>query len=1806
MDDNSKTPSKSEVAHQRAKLLMERRRLEAQLELNQTRYKLDELKRKVESQEAQLRLELAIENIGQNLNVLNAQSPDHSSTSSQSCISPVMLRRFAAQEDEADPVPVPRLKPVPKPRSCRQAGSVSPPASTKCDVAEVVEVEPLSKNVDSQAADVSALTEVMKKFTLSLNDVIGLPRRSMPSFRGDPLQFFQFTQIFDDTVSKHVSDPRTQLMALIDCCVGEPREIIQACAAIISPSEGLQKAKSLLWNRYGQRHVLVHANLCKLSGCILKGDGRELQDLANAMLCCGVSLRAWGYESSLNSQDLITTVLKRLPRHMQVEFHQTCQHRFRKNQDVTFEDLTLFVQEKASMASDFIGQAINQVHGPGRPERGQPKPKPRARQVYSAKAEAAQVEKGKSSRPSPHIMCPLCGSNHPLFKCRLFLEKAVAERWATVKSANVKVCFNCLGLHHAAKDCKSHRRCNICNGTHHSLLHAERENTNACPKPNSSDSDVVGSGNEHTCTSTHRMFSKIRLKVLPVTVWNDSKTNHVSTYAFLDEGSNTTLCSEKLLQKLNITDTERHSCTLHTVNGANALHHVMRTNLSVFGCDSSELIQLKNVLAVPNLPGLQESIPSAKDSQHYPYLSDIKFVELDCWDIDLLIGADVQAAHHVYEARYGQEGQPTAILTGLGWTLSGPDSYLDTTPARQVNWTRRQVEFDVHEQFDRLYNCEFRDLTYLEKTSPSVEDLKALDQMRQSVKRVQGRYEVGLPWRSGSVDLPYNRKVAESRLSGLRKRLMKNESLFEQYKLKIDEYLTSGHARKIPENELSATPKTWYIPHHPTEGKFRIVFDCACRHGNTSLNDKLFSGPDLFSSLLGVLLRFRQFPIAIVADIRGMFHQVRVEPEDRDSLRFLWWPNHDLSAQPEDYQMMVHLFGATSSPSCCSFALGRCAEDNLTHASSETLLTVKENFYVDDLLKSVKNSSDALKLISELTELLESGGFHLTKFLSNEREVLRGVPESDHAVAVKKLSLDHNLPTQKTLGVHWDAESDRFVVVVNVIEKPATRRGLLSVASQLYDPIGFLQPFILPAKILLQRSSKIDLAWDDEIPPDLLVTWESWISNLHLLANISLPRCFLCCMDFEALELHSFSDASISGYGAVCYIRYKVNGCWVCAFVIGKARVAPTKTVTVPRLELAAAVTAVKLSVAVCQELKYKFDRVRFWTDSTSVIQYIANETKRFKTYVANRLAVIREHSKLSQWRYVNTDANPADLFSRGVMPASYKKSETWLKGPDFLLEDDVKWPASPVLLQPLDNDPEVKQDVRSHATSTVYNCFDVLFARFSVFYKMLSVVAWMLRFMSNLSKRLCGKESDQINTVPRLCNAEIESATLAVVKVVQRSSFPELYNNLCASVNASSLKSNRVVSKQFGKLHPFMDDGIIRVGGRLQRSNLPFDCRHQILLPSNHLVTDLIVNHYHCLAGHSGTLHVLSNIRTKFWIVKGHATVKRVLRNCRKCRLWKAKVGEQLMSPLPVCRVTPSACVFQHVGLDYFGPITIKQGRNNLKRYACVFSCMSTRALHIEIAFALDTSSFMNVFRRFCGRRGFPSDIYSDNGSNFIGAEREMREAVRRLNCDVVHAAFLRKGVNWHFNPPAASHQGGIWERMIRTIRKVLRMLTGDRILSEDQLATFMVEVERIVNDRPLTPVSSDTGDLNTLSPSALLLGRLDALLAPDEFIKADGYRRSWRSTQYLVNQFWQRWLAEYMPLLQQRQKWLKPARNLCVGDVVLVVDRPSPRGCWPKAIVEEVFPDRDNLVRRARVRTAETTLLRDIRKLCLLEAVE
>ena len=292
-------------------------------------------------------------------------------------------------------------------------------------------------------------------------------------------------------------------------------------------------------------------------------------------------------------------------------------------------------------------------------------------------------------------------------------------------------------------------------------------------------------------------------------------------------------------------------------------------------------------------------------------------------------------------------------------------------------------------------------------------------------------------------------------------------------------------------------------------------------------------------------------------------------------------------------------------------------------------------------------------------------------------------------------------------------------------------------------------------------------------------------------------------------------------------------------------------------------------------------------------------------------------------------------------------------------------------------------------------------------------------------------------------------------------------------------------------------------------------------------------------------------------------------------------------------------------MGVDCFGPIMVRRGRTDVKRYGVLFTCLSMRAVHIEIAHSLDTDSFIHAMRRFIGRRGQPVEIRSDNGSNFVGGENELREAVRQWNHRQIHEFLIQKSIKWVFNPPAGSHHGGVWERCIRTVRKVIKAILKEQTLDDEGLLTLMCEVEAIVNGRPITKNSDDPRDCEALTPNHLLLLRSGPVLPPATLVKEDLYSSRWRQVQYLADVFWRRWIREYLPLLQQRQKWNTPMRNFAVGDIVLVVDDKSPRGSWPLGRVLEVYPNRsDGRVRKMKVKTMKSTLERPIDKVVLLEA--
>ena len=448
--------------------------------------------------------------------------------------------------------------------------------------------------------------------------------------------------------------------------------------------------------------------------------------------------------------------------------------------------------------------------------------------------------------------------------------------------------------------------------------------------------------------------------------------------------------------------------------------------------------------------------------------------------------------------------------------------------------------------------------------------------------------------------------------------------------------------------------------------------------------------------------------------------------------------------------------------------------------------------------------------------------------------------------------------------------------------------------------------------------------------------------------------------------------------------------------------------------------------------------------------------------------------------------------------------------------------------------------------------------------------------------------------------NAELEEAGKEIIKFEQNLTFAE---------ELEAVKGGKCVkgSSALARLDPILTDGLLRVGGRLSRATLSDDSKHQIIIPKDSHLARLLVNHFHQKSGHSGREYVLALLRERFWLIRANSTVRSVLSSCFDCKRRQSPVGEQKMANLPRPRVTPDQPPFTCVGIDYFGPFLVRQKRSMVKRYGAIFTCLALRAVHLEVCHSLDTDSFIHALRRFIARRGQVKEIRSDNGSNFVGGERELRVMIDSWNQAKIHDALLQKSIKWVFNPPGASHHGGVWERLIRSTRKVLGALVKEQSLDDESLQTLLCECESIINGRPLTTVSDDPKDLEPLSPNHLLLLRSETPLPPGLFLKSDTYsRRRWRQVQYLADVFWGRWKREYLPLLQSRQKWFRPKKNFAVGDTVIVVDETLPRNAWAIGRITEVFPDKYGFVRRVKVKTKTSTLERPISKLCLLESIE
>ena len=1020
--------------------------------------------------------------------------------------------------------------------------------------------------------------------------------------------------------------------------------------------------------------------------------------------------------------------------------------------------------------------------------------------------------------------------------------------------------------------------------------------------------------------------------------------------------------------------------------------------------DENNFVTIPTLFTRPAIPVNNDDIPTQEDIDGWPHLEGIKVTTIEA-EIGLLIACDVPEALDPHDVCHSHDGGPYASKTLLGWTINGPLGHLK----KSSNFGTKTDKV-LTQMIETYYNHDFDD-SALDSHEASLDERRFLTDVNKSCKLIDGHYTISLPFKDKPPNFPNNKEQVILRSNWLKRKLLKNDKLLLDYKTFMNDLLSKDYAEEVtPERLERDDGKIRYLPHHGVyhphkPGKVRVVFDCSAKYQGMSLNDKLLKGPDLINPLVGVLTRFRQYPIATMADIESMFHQVRVTETDRDVFRFLWWPDGNLNLELKTYRMNVHLFGAVSSPSIANYALRRSAEDNQGRFDNNAVQTVLQNFYVDDCMKSHPTVEEAIANAKEVRELLSKGGFRLTKWISNNLNVLESIPQEERAKCVKELDLTREviLPVERALGVRWCVDSDHFGFSVTLTERPPTRRGILSIVSSIYDPLGLIAPVILPAKLILQDLTRRKLGWDDEIPPESLSKWEKWKEDLSKLTKFTIER-NLMPPNFDVVihsELHQFSDASQCTFGSVCYLRLTNDaGDHHCSFLMGKARLAPLKQITIPRLELSAATISVKLNVTMKKELDLPIDESVYWSDSTSVLCYIENENRRYHTFVANRCTYIRERSEPSQWRYVETKLNPADNASRGLSTDDLISSR-WIKGPEFLWGDKRNWPERPqAKIDVLENDPEVKKETRSAATLTTrQDPVEEAFLRFWSWYNLKRKIALWLRYLSKLknaiTKKKQGHRLEFSPEVELITVNEMEKAENTILLKIQSKAYPEEIRDLTRAQKSTSDKAEKELpphvkkTSTVAKLDPVLLNNLLRVGGRLSKAKIPEHSYHQIILPKNHHVTKLLIEHHHELAGHSGRQHVLSLLREKYWIVRANSAVRRVLNDCVSCRRRQAKHGQQKMADLPVDRTLSSRPPFTAVGLDYFGPFFVCRGRSLVKRYGVIFTCLCIRAVHIEIAYSLETDSFIMALRRFIARRGQVQEIRSDNGTNLTGGEK-------------------------------------------------------------------------------------------------------------------------------------------------------------------------------------------------------------------------
>ena len=1570
-----------------------------------------------------------------------------------------------------------------------------------------------------------------------------LPQHEPKTFDGNDVTEYQsFMLTFRQTIENKCSSFEDKYYYLMKYTDGEANTLVKSCLDA-DCKKAYTNANALLEQRYGNEYIIAQQYISKLQNWnpIKAEDAVGMNSFAAFLTSVENLMHKMSSLNQLNSPRDIKEIVMKLPYQMRVQFRNKSAELVDKNEQIDFSVLVKFVNKQAKQLNVPLFGDISDKRT-SKPDDKQDKPR---KQINKSKTfltnDNNNVEK----------YCPCCKkTNHVLNDCYFFARKSIADKEEFIKRQNL--CYGCLkSSNHMSKDCKDKLTCRTCERKHPTCLHRD-QNEQEKVKPKSSYEKKDVSHDQKVPTDARNInlvvkgATKIACPAVPVILRSKITNEEVRTYAALDNFSTASYMDQNLMKKLHI-EGEKRSLEVTTIDSNHIkIDTVVAKNLEIFNLDKTVKLSLSSVYAKEKWPFSKDDSPSCDDVRKIEEFNDIPFNFINS-KIGILIGMNEPEIIKPLQIVQPNENGPFASRHKLGWAINGPING-SSSSAHCLRTKTREVA-DLESKFDKVFNadfCEDKDKARPPKIlSPDEERWLQFVEENCVKKEDISKFEISLPIKN-EKSLPNNYLQVYNRLQTAKKKLLADDNLKEEYVNFMQMMKDRGYMEKVPEEEQDPTKENqWYLTHHGVhhkkKGKIRVVFDCSLQYKGISLNDLLWKGPDLTNSLVGVLMRFRNNTIAVSGDIEKMFYNVQVPREDRTYLRFLWFENNDLSLEPCQYWLTVHLFGATSSPAIANYALKKSVENKAMDVEQ----TVNESFYVDDLLSSFKNEDEAINTVQNVKTALKEASFNLTSFASNSSAVAASLncqnQTSNNATVVK--IPDENMTTTSALGMIWNTAEDTFNYDVKIPDQPNTRRGLLSTIFSIYDPLFLATPALIRAKRLFQITCAEKLGWDDPLPAHLTLVWMKWKEEVLHLTRYSLPRCYIASVidssEVKDIQLHVFTDGSEIAYGAVAYLRYEDSSNKIhTSIIMSKSRLTPLdrkSLKTVPRIELNAAKLGVMLYEKIKEELPLQnVSSTYFWTDSKSTLQYILNETHQLQRFVANRVAYIRSETDTNSWKHVPGELNPADQLSRGVARISkFVEDETWTKGPHFLSKSQDEWPSDETLEDLQLSDQEVKKKKFILSTNAFENDpLQTLINSTNDLHKLSCRIATFLRLKDYLKTKKI--------TTGRITIEEIRSAEDALWKYHQTSHFAETLQML-------RKPSNVPVKNPLKKLNPFIGtDGLMRVGGRLTNAHLPYASKHPIILHGSSQLVKILLQKIHRESGHLGRETVLAVIKETFHVIKVNKIVRQIIDKCVICRKVQRRPERQQMANLPEDRTAADAPPFTNTGTDVFGPFFISRGRGNVqeKRYGVIFTCLVSRATHIEVSPGLDTDSFINAFRRFIARRGKPKIMRSDNGTNLTSAEKELKAAINDWNKDRIHEYCLQENVDWKFQPPMSSHFGGVFERQIRTFRKIFNSLLYEiniqTKLTDDILNTLFVEVENLMNNIPLTVVTSDVHDAIPLTPNTLLRMQATTDFPPCLPSRSGSYHvRTWRRVQHMVDVFWTRFKKEYLPLINHRQKW-------------------------------------------------------------------